>query len=1099
MMSAFYYFPHHWSSYIESLARASYERSGSLGLPEAREIVLEGGQKGIAVEVGDGYEKEARSLFGGIPLGPNPPEGSVLSSIDLLARLPWQPRPVRQRSGELLKRESRLLVRIQAQAEEDFRADFEGLRNALYAVNTTGMREVIASATMLQDTPDGYAHDALVFVARLPSTMLHYWLEERLKSPREKCHITLYRPYEPVIATDQEGHPRGVWLPDCPRVLPYLGLLAEDIRRGEGGQVVLAEEMPKGDTLVIRVGGYFLPLYFFSEFDLTPRSSKISEVRAVPQVRKPFLVQLRLNSNADRSPQMELTRESLHEAERQIGRWQAKLKREARYVRFLKRRLEYDESQVISGNRQSALAFLDRTPRKYLYLFFETHTGDPGAPSHWPFLQELLLTSSFQELRNLRYAYLQFAIHNPKTQKTDEIAFHLVGCGTGENVEGTPDTPPPGLQNADLVFEQDPDWRLIGYNLYVPVGYYLFPPLRPLDAAPRTGFPEQATDDDDPRCVPLSERCLFNDLWAQAVFAPEGIMSSVEAQERLERFRDWRRDQDNICLILRDPASDQLLPIFLYRSDFKPLSAAAPVLLNQAGLMAGPTMPIPPKGPIVGTQRQVQDRVSVTLRRIAAEVPAAIQERFEKGTLGFDADALAEHLHRQMVQLLDQSLARRYKELNDERERRERVLREEANNQALALKDLQEEWKTAREKLERASETLKKKIRAAQRIFGLLEERASEVEAIGIQGAKNWEGFVQQVVAVAHGLQIEAEGLIQEAEQRIQKADKDLEQTHQNVIGQISPRLDQQAQSLEEIGRTFEGKTANLEWALAGIAQSTAALRGSREAVLTHPTPDLARQLVAARQEIDALRQQLHERETNAANQRRELEAELRRERQKAARVESLERELQQRKEERSKRERELDVELKKNFGEVHNLKKELKDTRLEAQRAREEQRKAEEDREREVSELQRQIGLLQSELATTRQAQEELILTGQSFDVPLIRKRFEALASIVDHLHAAEYQFAKSHLPDHFAQGSAIIREAFYHLFEVDYQVQRVPITPGQTLFDPNLPHHAVAKEWNPALSENVILRIIRDGYTRGGYTRDAFVVINQREIESK
>jgi molecular chaperone GrpE (heat shock protein) len=94
-----------------------------------------------------------------------------------------------------------------------------------------------------------------------------------------------------------------------------------------------------------------------------------------------------------------------------------------------------------------------------------------------------------------------------------------------------------------------------------------------------------------------------------------------------------------------------------------------------------------------------------------------------------------------------------------------------------------------------------------------------------------------------------------------------------------------------------------------------------------------------------------------------------------------------------------------------------------------------------------------------------------------------------VDELH-----FAETTSPE-IAQGIASIRNKFVNFLEREHPgVQRIPITPGMTAFDAKLGHAAVLMEYDPALPEDVILRVIRDGYTyRNLILREAQVVVNR------
>jgi hypothetical protein len=66
-------------------------------------------------------------------------------------------------------------------------------------------------------------------------------------------------------------------------------------------------------------------------------------------------------------------------------------------------------------------------------------------------------------------------------------------------------------------------------------------------------------------------------------------------------------------------------------------------------------------------------------------------------------------------------------------------------------------------------------------------------------------------------------------------------------------------------------------------------------------------------------------------------------------------------------------------------------------------------------------------------------------------------------------------------------------------YGLENIPISLGQTRFDPALGHNAATTVNNPTLPDDVIVGVLRDGYRRDHkIVRDAHVVVNKRDAGS-
>lgn len=1106
--SPFLLFEHHWPSFIENYAQSERERGDFVRLPEVREVDLDG-RTGLAIAVGDdpALRQRARLVYGGQPV-PESAIGRSLSPADLLARLPWQPTGV-QTAVELVQQlPRRLIIRVQTDDEQAFAAIAQELCSAIFAINAAGAREAIISAALVQSASPATPFDGLFFVTRLHTTSLYQWLSQR----GDELGLQLYRPYEPAIASDQEEHPRGVWLPfqlnrRIDVTLPYLSTLARVLRRTPSSEICLVEPDQHGGSTIMPIDGRFERLYFHSMFRLHKQAGAVTLLPIVQRPLKSFLVQLDLRFDPDHRPKRERRRLALVEDERRITAHKDDLQRQLRRVRYLKRLVEKEELLAAPPGRDPAA----RRPRKSLYLFYEKHTGGLGREAAWPALQEIVLNASLAELRDMRHAFCQFALPNPRTGTTDLIAFHLVG---GAFPETKPDRRlPPGLEYADMIFEQDAGWREVGYNLYTPRTMFLDPPLLPdrrddeeeprdsgytasllyprprLDApGPRTGPPpvDPEADDRDPWPGPLDERQMFNDLLAQAIYCPSGVDDPLAAAALLAEFRD----SDHLCLIYVDPVSEARVPLLLRREDWQPLAEVAPAQLNQVGLMLTRS----PADLVEQIERQVAD---------------VLRER------SVNLDDAAEELKQQLSAVLAESLGRRERELHAEREAFESDLDRKTVAQAQYLESLRSEWEQTKAQLNQAEVTLRGapyerlfgraggKVGAARKLIEQLNRRAREIERIAADAGQNWVTFVERIVEVTTQLEEDAAKHLEEASRTIGAADDRLRGKHHNVIQALRPQLDGLHDNLRDVGVRFGQQTEDLARTLNLVVQARAAMEGTGEtrALPADGGASAHAELVAARHEIDRLRQQLRDRDNEVARQEREVAKEMTSLRQQAAEAAALKEQQKRASEEINRREAQLRDQLRTLDQELRRLKNQLQGVQTQLAASQAELGQWQNEAARVAAAAEEQIAALRDELAEARQQitqakddVERIELAAYNLERESVRKRFTQLSEIVDTLHIAGATSPQ------FAEGMMHIHRQFTTLLQQEYPgLAIIPITPYQTIFDERLGHNAVSLVEREDLTDSVITQVVGDGYTfNGRVIREAKVVVNRRQQEA-
>jgi molecular chaperone GrpE (heat shock protein) len=1034
--------------------------------------------------------------------------GRSLSPADLLARLQWQPSGP-QTAVELVQRlPRRLIIRVQTGDEQAFGAIAHELCSAIFAINARGVREVIISAALVQSTSSATPVDGLFFVTRLHTTSLARWLSQR----GGELGVQLYQPYEPTIAPDQEEHPRGVWLPfqlglRMDSTLPYLSTLARVVRRTPASEICLVEPDAHGGSIILPIDGRFERLYFYSTFSLQQQAGMVKPVPVVQHPLKAFRVRLDLRLDPDRRQRREQRGLALAEDERRITAHINELQRKVRRVKYLKRLVEKEELLEAPSGRDLAA----RRPRKSLYLFFERHTGDLGHEPAWPALQEIVLNASLAELRDMRYVFCQFALPNTRTGENDLVAFHVVG---GAFPETRADRHlPPGLEYADIIFEQDAAWREVGYNLYTPRMTFLEPPLLPdrrddieqpkdsgytgsllyprprLDSpGPRTGPPpvDPEANDRDPWPGRLDERQMFNDLLAQAIYCPSGTDDSSAAAALLAEFRD----SDHLCLIYVDPVNKARVPLLLRREDWKPLAEVAPAQLNQVGLML---------------TRSPADLV----QQIERQVADVFHDR------SVSLDSAAEELKHRLSAVLAESLGRREQELNAEREGFESDLDRKTLAQALDLDNLRSEWEQTKAQLNQAEVTLRGvpyerrfgrvggKIGAARNLIEQLNQRAREIERIATDAGQNWVTFVERIMEVTTQLEEDAAKYLEEASRIIHAADDQLRRKHHNVIQTLRPQLNELHQNLRDVGVRFGQQTEDLARTLNLVVQVRAVMEaaGETRALPADGSAAAQAELVATRHEIERLRQLLRDRDNEATHQEREVAKEMTALRQQAAEAATLKEQQKRADEETNRREaqlrgqlRTLDEDLRRQRDQLQQVQTQFAASQAELGQWQNEAARVAATAEEQIVTLRNDLSKAWQQIAEAKEDVERIELAAHNLERESVRKRFTQLTEIIDTLHIAGATSPQ------IAEGIMQIHAQFITLLLREYSgLAIIPITLYQTIFNERLGHYAVSFVERDDLPDRVIVQVLGDGYTfNGRVIRETKVVVNRKPQEA-
>jgi molecular chaperone GrpE (heat shock protein) len=1115
-VSNYYYFGHHWAYFVENYVRFIFEQSGSLKLPLIKE--LEDGK--VLVLVDDHYEDTACKLYGGELWKHNLSPCRDLDEVEeLFGHLAWITRE-RDTRTSLRDTSVRLLVRIQSHDEKEFRLHFESIQQTIFSINTVGIRDVSVKAATISNEIDANLYDVLIFVSHFSPMIMQRWVKEQ--SDRSPSQIKLYYSYEPISVIDRVDSSKGIWIGDDHRTLPFLGTLAQIFHRYSQSPVLLIDKVSKGEmqqTRLLKVTEPFWPIYLFNQYELANHSLQVSQSTTSPAKLKPFILQLRLAHLPVLNPDLDDKRVSLEEALRKIQWQQSELERkktelenESEHIKSLLRRVDFDLARKQPSSDEYLSSPIKHKPRKYLYLFFEKYySGALSESFKWNIIQKLVLESSQKGLRDLRHAYCQFKINDPSTQLMKEIGFHLIGCGNGDQVENKPDEPLAGLQDADIVFYQDPDWHQLGYNLYIPDKYYLFPPVRPYD---RVSSGENSR--------------LFNDLVMQAVFAPEGIVSSMEAKQRIKNYQGKDDSNDDLCMIFRDPASEQLISIFLRREDFSPLDQVAQQKFNQAGLLVSSSYSNDFKSPIIGattkfvstqvqqsltehynvelfyqsihvfansliekindlmsqSPQQSTDEIFNIVTKFADQIRQAIVEDFDARRLESEISQSADTLTQEMSNLLDMTLKIRENELERKRDAAVRELKHKTDILDKEIKVLNADWERAQAQVSKSREELELKIDDGEKLVNTLQERINQIEQLTSQKAKNWEEFIDQVVSIVDKLQIEGNGQLLDATRRVDQSDQKLRQRHLDIISPILTNVNDLKQKLVSIANIFGGQTDAMRRTTKHLGQVTDILQGRFVSVSSgefDPNSDF----FVMQKEIDSLRQQLVDMRSKAETQRQYILNELQEARQQNEELEHSRQEIREFLIRSIKDKEELEKQILSKDHNIQTLTKEMEE-KINNLNMKVNQMQENEDQlllERKTLEMERiKLNTEYEHFEKSKKRYNKLINILQN------QERFCSLANAADYIRWLR-DISSSDLVQELETIHTQIRQLIIDIFEV----QRIPIELGETQFNPQLGHSAVGTQWNPQFPENVILKVVQDGYTYfGNILREAHVVYN-------
>lgn len=1053
------FFENHWTSWIEQYAQSSKETDRGLRLPKCYAATC-GNRSGIAIEVGGDpqAQQKARLLFGAIPLSPQDAIGNELSPTDLLARLRWHTSGL-QANESRPAGETRLMIRLQAQVEDEFRRDVEDLIKALYRINAPGVKDTYLSMALISQSEEAYPYDGLFFISHIVTSSIHFWVNARLK----RRGIKLYRPYEPVVFQDQQEHPRGIWLLTSQNQkeqlnLPYIQALGETIRNTAGAEVCLVEPDSANASKILRVDGRFTPFYFWGQYELLGTAGGVEVLQGLPDRQlKPFQIRIDLRENAEINPYRVMDVRSLDFAERQLQSRIEELTSEARYLRFRKRlaRLE-----AVSGSSSGTESITTEGMRS-LYLFFERHSGDPSLVHGWPALQEVVLNASICELERLKYTYCRMRLPTPGNENTLDIAFHLIGLP----LDGRPSRIPAGLEHADLIFDLDPDWAELGYYLYVQQGFTLYPPIKPalpgVSVQPRVPRSIQSElsllEDNDPWPGPSGLYRLFNDLLVQAVMSRKGNVTSSSDVLRADEKRHLQ--PDDICVIYQDPYARARVPLFFNPAHWQPLASVAPAQLNQVGLC---------------------DRLDDLLRKADLQVLERLQDYAEEETLNQQALEIIQDQHEEMLRLLDTSLQSRFDELEKKRLEQEEKLHQKTDAQAREFLELQQQWREINRELKEAENSLRRKLKSAEHLIVQIKRQAELVESLAVSGAQNWEDFVNQIVIATADIEDELAADLEAPYHRVNKADEELEKRSLDLIEVLRPRLDDVKAKLLQLSERVEGKTSRLNGVLRYIDLASSEIQGQAvplpkidAATETIEITRLTTELAAARANIQELQEKLQANSLEVAKLIQEHEAKTSELSRRAELAKILEDQLKNIEREQRQREVDLEKELQACNRLVSNLRLDNKTLKRQVDQARADLVQAKEDFRNRIEAIERKEAELREQLEKSDAQLQMFVLGSQSLENSTIRERFLELVGIIDNLTQAGRMADPAN-----AQGIALIKKKFHTVLERQFPgLKIILVEENKTQFDPFL-HTALGKDQIADLPDGVITRLELDGY---------------------
>jgi molecular chaperone GrpE (heat shock protein) len=250
--------------------------------------------------------------------------------------------------------------------------------------------------------------------------------------------------------------------------------------------------------------------------------------------------------------------------------------------------------------------------------------------------------------------------------------------------------------------------------------------------------------------------------------------------------------------------------------------------------------------------------------------------------------------------------------------------------------------------------------------------------------------------------------------------------------------------------------------------------------------------LSAARAEDGTLRAQLEQQQADAETQLQEMKAALSEtERQMARSMEDL----GQRATQAEARERQLKSETSQSAVQIQMLKDQVGSLQQQIQTIQSESSAVADDLKRRLVEAIDELRRFQADLEMAQGQLREGDQLGRDVAFEPTRRRFLALAEIIDDLRRAE---SSEPAMEAYNRGLRHIRERFYTYFREQFRVSVAEIQPGSTEFDYHAGQRAVGVEWVPSLPEGAVLRVVSDGYLfQGKHLREAQVIVNQRPPE--
>ncbi len=488
----------------------------------------------------------------------------------------------------------------------------------------------------------------------------------------------------------------------------------------------------------------------------------------------------------------------------------------------------------------------------------------------------------------------------------------------------------------------------------------------------------------------------------------------------------------NLCLIYRDVVDPNLLvPIFIHKDEGEPLSDVAFEHLNQVGL----------------TLLEQVDINKFTESEFLRQVKSTSVKLAEQ------ADLIADDIKNKISEEILEQLDKKDKKLQREKD-----------------------------ELQKITSSVDASIKNAEELRKNLSQRKRDIDHIAQDAKQNWQTFKQYVADVDEELNIKISTVTKSSDPQSNTRTHNLRRLYSDAFKQMRDRFANLYEQIKSLEDEFGGRTQYVARILEELSKSQSIIRS--ETIRTVPESarllqqesaivisELKKEVVSVRQELEIKKRDI-----------RQLENEMRR-RRDTKDGETRWRELLAQK----------DVENKGLLAEIGKLKddlhKQIAAYRVTAQERKELDKKIRSS-ERIIQDRTDQNRLLEKKL---QQFHKQIINDPDNETVK------ESLLDLLDNAnlngaisHAKQAKKAEE-FPA-FALGLEQIAAKIASYMSRRYLLKRIEIQEGHTAFDHNL-HDAIGEANDENLPDNMIVKVLRDGYVRAKDNKvwlPASVVVN-------